>query len=166
MVGRIRRPRTADDAESTLSQITTAAKFAAEYHPGRFADGALENILLELGEKLPELPLGARLRAASNPNGNLRRILHVASEVVGIGGLTRMLNQWVLEDIESVHSVVLIDQGKSAVPDWLLKSVRMRGGDVLALPRGSMIDKARMLRAAAVQLADLVVLHHVAFDVI
>ena len=166
MVGRIRRPRTADDAESTLSRITTAAKFAAEYHPGRFADGALENILLELGEKLPELPLGARLRAASNPSGNSRRILHVASEVVGIGGLTRMLNHWVLEDFESLHSVVLIDQRQSAVPDWLLESVRMRGGDLLALPHGSMIDKARMLRAAAVQVADLVVLHHVAFDVI
>lgn len=166
MVARIRRPRTTNDAESTLGRITTAAKFAAEYHPGRFADGALENILLELGEQLPELPRSAMPRAASTPSSNSRRILHVASEVVGIGGLTRMMNNWVLEDADSVHSVALIDQRQSAVPDWLLNSVRMRGGEVLALPHGSMIDKARMLRAAAVQLADLVVLHHVAFDVI
>ena len=88
------------------------AEFAVSHHPGRFADGAIENVLLEIGSDLDgldlpglswqELPIAPETEATSR-----RRVLHIASSVFPIGGHTRTIGNWINLDSESRHSVLL-----------------------------------------------------------
>ena len=41
-------------AESCLKAIERVSKWAWHHHPGRFADGALENLALDVGRKLED----------------------------------------------------------------------------------------------------------------
>ena len=40
------------DPEAVLRHVDVAAKLASEFHAGRFADGAIENVALEIGSEL------------------------------------------------------------------------------------------------------------------
>ena len=42
-------------AEAVLSRVAMAAGLAAKFHPGRFADGAIENVAFEIGVRLDGL---------------------------------------------------------------------------------------------------------------
>ena len=155
--------------EVVLHHVRMAARFAAEFHPGRFADGAIENIALEIGAELDGIAAqdgGLGLPVARE--GSRRRVLHVASSVLGIGGLTRMLYHWIRNDQTSCHSIVVVNQpGVIPVPRWLSEAVQNRGGHLVLFPPGSnLCQKAQWLRKMARQGADLVVLHHGAFDVV
>ena len=77
----------AGDAEAALGAISRASGFCSAFHPGRFADGAIENIAYEIGRD--------RLCATSGASGNGRhragrRVLHVVTQLSSIGGHTRM----------------------------------------------------------------------------
>jgi len=157
------------DAEAVLKNIAAAARFAAIFHPGRFADGAIENIAFEIGSKLESdaaedgeflLPLARQ--------ENRRRILHVATDVLGIGGHTRMLYHWIQKDRGSCHSVLLLNQPETTpIPLWLSDAVKSNGGELLVFPTLSKLSqKAKWLRETAKRIADLVVLHHCPFDVV
>jgi len=159
-----RRKRT----EAVLGRIWEAARFAMEFHPGRYADGAIENVAFEIGMELntfvaeeESIPIPA-VRKESR-----RRVLHVAYEVLGIGGLTRMLYYWIRNDQSSCHSVLLMDQGSVPIPQWLSKAIRSSGGDLIVIPsRTGFCHKAQWLRGTARRGADLVVLHHCGFDMV
>lgn len=156
------------DTEEVLRSVAFAAHFACEHHSGRFADGMIENILLEIGSRLDNGAHGGegRLHTVGRPDSR-RRILHVATMVFGIGGHTRTLYHWVRNDRESRHSLVLLDQGDIPVPAWLTGAVRDSGGAVTVFSRTDGIDgKAGRLRATAQANADLVILHHSASDVV
>src|SRR5436309_1055117 len=43
------------DAETTACCVSQLAEFCCFYHTGRFADGRLENVLLEIGGRLDSL---------------------------------------------------------------------------------------------------------------
>ncbi|MGZ3612326.1 MAG: glycosyltransferase [Syntrophales bacterium] len=156
-------------AEVVLPRVRMAARFAAEFHPGRFADGAIENMALEIGAELDDLAVqdgGFTLPVVREESR--RRVLHVASSVLEIGGLTRMLYHWVRNDQSSCHSVVVVNQqGVMPVPRWLSETVQSRGGHLVLFPPGAdLCQKAQWLRKMARQSADLVMLHHGAFDVV
>ena len=164
------------ETEAVLGRVALAARFAAVFHPGRFADGAIENLALQIGVELDHLLAkdgGFALPVA--PKESRRRVLHVASIVHGIGGHTRMLYHWVRNDQGSCHSVVLLNQRdgpilpwlSEPVPQWLSEAVQSSGGDLVVFPPGSpLCNKAKWLREMARRSADLVVLHHHPFDVV
>ena len=73
-------------AEVLLEGVSRAAQFAEIFHPGRFADGAIENVALEIGTKLPHFvtPRGSTALTTSGKT-HRRRVLHVASCVRAVG---------------------------------------------------------------------------------
>ena len=155
LVARIQVMDLLKEAEAVLGQVALAARFASKFHPGRFADGAIETPALEIGAALGDLVVedgGFVLPVARKENR--RRVLHVATTAVGIGGHTRMLCHWIRNDQSSFHSVALVNQDVP-VPLSLSKVVQNGGGDLLVFPREShLCQKAKWLREAARRSAD------------
>lgn len=150
------------DIEAKLKKIQLAAKFATEFHTGRFVDGRLENALLEIAEKVPDEPT---VKIA--PTDIRRRVLHVASTVGETGGHTRMLYNWIELDKASCHSLALLNQASYPVPAWLTNAVKESGG-VLDLYHSEkeIVRQAINLRHLAIARADVVILHTDPFDII
>ncbi len=154
--------------EAFLRFAQSTVEFAEKCHPGRFADGALENLVLAVGRDL-EKHAGtttAPLALGSPPQGK-RRVLHVATTVYRIGGHTRLLARWMSADSGSSHSLVLVNQFRDeAVPDFLLRAVEQSGGSLAVLPKDApLLEKARRLREAAVPF-DFVFVHAHPADVV
>ena len=144
-----------DDA---LQAVERAATLAVLFHAGRFADGALDQVLHEVGARLDE----PNAPAIDLPGGR-RRVLHVTTRVEGLGGHTRMIDRWIACDPSSTHAVALVDQGSVPIPSWLQATA---AGRVFAPPPGATPSaRAGWLRAVARQ-ADLVVLHHYPSDAV
>lgn len=165
LLDRIESPRQAPETSKTIDGVAAAAVFACSFHTGRFADGALENLLLEIGRAKESVASSVheRERASRAP----LRILHVATHVLGVGGHTRMLHRWIAEDHGNRHSVALTRQGCDVIPAWLLEEVESTGGQILTLGEfASDCERASRLRSAAYGFADLVVVHHSGADVI
>jgi glycosyltransferase involved in cell wall biosynthesis len=145
------------------------AEFCQFHHSGRFADGRLENLALELAEQLGQL-LPPRNVSCPGLNSlamasSRRHILHVATSVQEIGGHTRTILRWIESDPASCHSLVLIRQDGSAVPAWLRAAIQASGGTAIEFPQAApVLLRAWWLRQAA-QYADLVILHHFGYDV-
>ena len=154
--------------QDPLARLASAAAFAATFHPGRFADGNVENVVFAHGAQLD----GSRSQwqagqTRTRPGRTLRRVLHVASHVRGVGGHSRMLHRWVSNDPGSSHSLAVLDQRDIAVPRWLIEAVEGSGGCATVLPASWQTEqRASWLRNAATNSADLVVLHHDGDDVI
>jgi len=155
------------DYEKTLEWITLAAMFAWEHHPGKFTDGAIENIALEIGRKMKDLPeseYSTLLPAISTPDTNRKKVLHVASTVYNVGGHTRLIRNWIKSFPEFQHSFLLTNQASEAIPDFLPQAVNESGGSVFELPKTDLLTKAKMLRRASQSGFDYVLLHHHAND--
>src|SRR5262245_32124703 len=90
--------------EWDLVCVERAASFAKGYHAGRFADGALDNTILELGHELGGIEPAMRPRVPKHRGK--RRVLHVVTAVVGVGGHTRTIKNWIHLDRSSQHLVV------------------------------------------------------------
>ncbi|MCI0703397.1 MAG: hypothetical protein L0241_20145 [Planctomycetia bacterium] len=152
-----------------LCLVSQAAWFATVNHPGRFADHRIENIALAIGADLDRLVkrhrnLGSLPRLART--AARRHVLHVATEVAGIGGHTRTIQNWAELDRDSSHSLALTYQAHCAVPEWLRKAITRSGGQVFILPETAPPTvRALWLRAIARD-ADLVLSHHFTEDVI
>jgi len=148
--------------ELLLRKIEAAAKFASNCHTGRFADGAIENLALRIGRELRE---STETSSERLPRADCRRrVLHYFDRVHAVGGHTRTLMHWALHDRTSRHSLALAFQEDVPVPTGVEKAVTGSGGTITRLPETpSRIDRALFLRHLAKQ-ADLVVLHHSAWD--
>src|SRR4051812_21895174 len=83
LVSTVRRGLKANDSRRSLSEISVAAGFAAAFHTGRFFDGRIENLLVEMGEQLAVQPMDAQWRSLSQTIEDIprRRVLHVATHV-------------------------------------------------------------------------------------
>jgi glycosyltransferase involved in cell wall biosynthesis len=169
LVGKIQALDSRKDAENVLRYVEKAAWCAALFHSGRFADGAIENVALEIGARLDELAVkeDGLLLPIAPPKKSCLRVLHVLTGVYGIGGHTRMAYHWVRNDRSSCHSVVLTNQGDVPILQGLSEAVSNSGGTLIVFPQGvDLCQKALWLRKLAVQSADLVVLHHGFYDVV
>ena len=155
--------------EDVLGRVLSAAGCAARFHPGRFADGTLETSAFKIGSELvdPGTEYEDFILPVPSKKKDHRRVLHVASFVLGVGGHTRMLNHWVRNDQTSYHSLMLLNQGDKAVPRWLIEAIRSSGGElIVATSDLPLVKKAKWLRELARVTADLVVLHTEAADVV
>lgn len=151
--------------ERAAQAVESAARLASSFHTGRFADGRLEEVTRRIGEGLRSLAPTQPPRLPPIAAGR-RRILHVATAVQEVGGLTRMLERWIAADVESVHLLALLHQGSAPIPAWLRAGVESSGGTLLLPATSSRVEKAAWLRALARKAADLVVLHHHPWDVV
>src|SRR5262245_9284457 len=120
-------------ADATLSYIQELASFATDNHPGRFAAGTLEKVVLELGGRLERKAEEISATGKAAPKQGTRHILHVATRVFAVGGHTRTIKNWVEQDRESRHSLVLVDQGDEPIPAWLNESFLRAGGSITTL---------------------------------
>ncbi len=141
--------------EAALS-VTLASAFATQKHCGVFASERIERILGAISKTLPD-------RAAVLPRvkdlKDARRILHVATELTTVGGLTRMLTRWINTDAARQNSVALT-RYRGVLPQQLADAVARSGGEIhkLNTKPGSLFDWALNLRKLA-RGYDLVVMH-------
>ncbi|MDB9443705.1 glycosyltransferase [Sphaerospermopsis kisseleviana CS-549] len=142
-----------------------AAVYAMGKHCGLFVSPELERILIEIGQKA--------IKSSSYPSKSLflrktpRKVLHIATNVSGIGGHSRMIWRWIQQDTDSSHSVVLTRQAPGKIPTALRVAVNNSDGKIYVLNKGfdGLISCSKRLRDIAVG-ADLIVLHISNEDVI
>lgn len=151
--GAAQRAVSANDPGAAAA-IELAATAAWKLHPGRFADGALENLLLELGRGVSEPG-----DEEASPDNGANLTLHVASEVYETGGHSRVLTKWMQLDTTSTHALVLTRQ--SIPVPRILREV----WDSMSIPVTLMdasspaMERARQLKSLS-RGSDRVVLHH------
>ncbi len=155
---RVVRLEAAGDDALAAAWAQIAADHAWHSPAGRLASPIIDDVLRRIG--LRACPRGARGVSAGGP----QRVLHVATEVAGTGGHSRMAWRWIERDIARVPTVALTRQ-RVAVPSPLAEAVAARGGGIHHLAGHDALVRARAL-AALVDDADLVVLHVHPFEVV
>lgn len=157
-------------AEAMLAWVEMVAGFGAMHHPGRFFDGAIENIALEIGSQLQHSkgPRFAPLLSGKIPiHTRRRRILHVVTFISAQGGHTRNLLHWINKDQESHHSLVLTHQRSIPLYQPLMEAVALSGGVFTSMPDPvPLMERAGWLRRFAQETADLVILHAIPNDIV
>jgi hypothetical protein len=150
--------------DQSLVWAQVAAQFATYRHTGAFRSAELEDVLLSIGNSLPEAAVDRR--DAIEWNGNKTRILHVLTRAL-VGGHTRVVERWILNTkSETSHAVVATAQTDPLTPG-LERAIRQSAGDYrsLARPPVTLARRALLLRHLA-RSADVVVLHTHPYDVV
>lgn len=131
-----------------------AALLAASPHAGFYVSPRLERMLVDIGRRTAT-PTAYR----REPGKPIRRLLHVVSEVLPVGGHTNMLARWIAEDTTRTHSIAAIHQ-RGKFPEGMHKAVANAGGKIHRInrTRGFQIAWAEELRRLARQY-DAVMLH-------
>jgi glycosyltransferase involved in cell wall biosynthesis len=149
--------------ELAAFQTMLAATIATHAHCGIFASKRLELVIRKISEKLvfQDRPVPRKTRAT-----DVKRVLHIASEVSKVGGLSRMISRWISADPDRSNSLVLT-RYREALPGHLEDAVKSSGGTIHLLNQktGSMLDWVRHLRQIARDF-DLIVLHTHCEDVL
>jgi len=153
--------------ELALRRVREAARLACFAHTGRFADGTLEGIALRIGQGSSALSVRPVLSRRHRVSGDVRRVLHVVSRTLPTGGHTRLLLNWIANDMDSRHSVVVLEQGRTPIPVFIERAVEAGSGTLTRAPRShSMLERAQGLRDLAMSQADTVILHTHQFDAV
>ncbi|MEH2078329.1 MAG: glycosyltransferase [Nostoc sp.] len=165
LVGQTRDFLQRRDYNTAAVYAQIAALYANGKHCGLFSSPELEHILLTIGQKAIRNKLDIN-KSTSSP-ATPKKVLHVATSVMPIGGHSRMLWRWIQQDTERSHSLVLTQQGLNKVPQILRDAVNNSHGKIYILNEriGSVLSWAKHLREIAAT-ADLVVLHIHNYDVI
>lgn len=140
-----------------------AAGVAAHRHCGLFASPRLERVLTSIGRSLAAEETAQNVGATGRP---IRSVLHIATQLAPVGGLTRMISRWVTADTARVNSLALT-QHRGPIPDHTREAFAASGGRIYELNHspGSKLEWALELRRLARQF-DAVVLHFHCEDVI
>jgi regulator of replication initiation timing len=142
------------------SGVLEAARVAAEWswfnHPGVFSSRVLEEAIGAAGRHL----LDTSPDTQPPTPGARRRILHVLTQALPIGGHTRLAERWMRFDTGSDHALALTEQGDLPVPDALA------GAAGLGVHRFDTLAPADRVRSLSALLLgfDLVVLHIHPYD--
>jgi len=161
LLAKTRDTRQRGNIERFLRWVQITARFAAVAHTGRYADGAIENLILDIGHgPLPKPRDVEPLRATRG-----RRILHVATRLLDTGGHTRLMARWIASETVGIHHVAVTDQKASEVPSFVHQTIARGGGSIVALGAdSSRRARASALRELARTSADLCILHTHQFD--
>lgn len=154
------------DYDTAAIYADIAADYAFSHHPGVFASSRLEQLLARIaGNCIP--PFRVTQKKEAERQGSPQRILHVATGLTPIGGITSLIWRWIKQDSDRCHSFVMTRQVKDEVPEYIRKAVADSGGRIHRLNRqaGGVISWAVRLRQISAA-ADLVVLHTSTYDVI
>jgi len=157
--------RTLKQYEEVIALIQTAAAFIIKAPTGRFSDGSLENILLQIGQKhfsTESITYDVKLETIQaniyNPNRK-KTILHIVSWLPKIGGHLNLLTNYILNDKESNHSLVLTGYDFTIVNQKLKSLISDSGGIIYFLKSKDYLSKAQELRNFTKGAFDLVILH-------
>ena len=150
--------------ESCLKAIERVSRGAWDHHPGRFADGALENLALEFGRKLEDR---GKNSVVAIPTGKhlVSRTLHLATTLYDVGGHSRVIVKWADRDKSAEHVIVLTDQ-RHAVPDFLQEIITRSGNYCVCLPKNQSIENRAALVRRISKSCDRVILHTHPNDII
>jgi hypothetical protein len=156
----------AGDSVAAVRLAQVAARYAFPANAGLFASPRLEQLLLELGKRIP-----AASDRAPPHGGDKRNILHVLTYGRPVGGDSRFVWRWIQEDRDSRHSVAITAQsdvdGIYEMPEALRQAAENSGGflRILETPTSRPLEQASELRGIC-QAMDLVVLHLFPWDII
>jgi hypothetical protein len=144
------------ELDAAAVHCAVASHIPVQNHAGIFWSPRAEKVLAEIGGRLPFASAPIRVK-------EYRRVLQVGTQMAAVGGLTKMLGQWVAADSGREHSLVLTQQ-HGPVPQFVTDSF---GGRVTYLNRspGGFVAWAARLRELA-RGYDLVILHTHCEDVI
>lgn len=146
------------------------AHFATHHHSGCFCAPEIENGLLSIGQNLHRFPLSRAFNCEYLPwpkADGRRHLLHVATVVQPTGGHTRLIENWIKTDTESLHSLFLTQQGRFAIRDELLDAINAQGGSLIVAPESaSDFERAVKLRDYASRSVNQVILHHHSDDTV
>lgn len=152
------------DYKSAIDWIYFAATLAWYTNPGFFCSPDLEDILKKIGQKLDDdneyLVNIQRLNNVSRK----KRILHILSTAYLTGGHTRLVAHWIdncrTNCQDQVHSIIVTNQEKNKVPDWLINSAKDIGGECIVFPNNlTWLQKAYALRSITKEWAEIIILH-------
>lgn len=131
--------------EEASVHAAVAAMIAASPHAGFYVSPRLERMLVDIGRRTAQ-PTAYRRRQGAP----IRRVLHVVSELLPVGGLTNMLTRWVGEDKDRVHSVAAIHH-RGDLPPATVEAVKRTGGTIHRINRtpGYQLAWAEALRTLA-----------------
>ena len=140
------------DAAAAFAHV--AALMALRPHAGLFSSPRLERMLLDIGRRTAT-PTHWRRPAASK----FQSVLHVATELLPVGGLVNNLVHWLRADTMRTHSLALTGQ-HIALPEKVSSEIIRSGGQIHRINQtiGHQVAWARKLREIA-QGHDAVVLH-------
>jgi hypothetical protein len=140
------------DAAAAYAHV--AALMALRPHAGLFASPRLERMLLDIGRRTAA-PTTWRRPA----NTKITSVLHVATEMLPVGGLVNNLVHWLRADTTRIHSLALTGQ-HIALPEKVSSEIIRSGGQIHRINQtiGHQVAWARRLREIA-QGHDAVVLH-------
>ncbi len=159
-------------AEATASWLELIAGFAGMHHPGRFSDGSIDNVAIELGSELgpARSAIPGPLFCGNSERKNAKprfRVVHVVTIALEISGYTKMLARWIRKDPDSRHSLILTRQGSTPIPAGLVAAIDASGGQIIAFSDESpILERAAWLRAVAAGLGDFAIMHLIPDDII
>ena len=151
-----------------IQRIECISRFAYLNHSGRYYDGRIENILLDIGQNLEinDQELAGIIEDFTLPPNS--STLHVATEIYKTGGHTRILAQIVKRNPDKNQVLLLTRQKKSELPEWFISetSSKLR---IITLEneyfRDSYSKKALFIRTISVKF-DRVILYVHPYDAI
>ena len=85
-------------------------------------------------------------------------ILHVLTTAYTSGGHTRVVERWIKNHTGFKHSVVLLNQNKSEIPQTLINNCKDSGGEMFVFSEDNLIQRSLKLRELALRY-EYVVLH-------
>lgn len=94
----------AGDLNSAAAYVEAAVTLARKRHCGFYRSEPLEQILTEIARRT----LAAKVEAARPARTKIDRVLHVATVLNEVGGLTRMMRRWIAADEGRHHSLALL----------------------------------------------------------
>tara|TARA_R110000787_G_scaffold14141_1_gene43921 strand:+ start:8298 stop:9815 length:1518 start_codon:yes stop_codon:yes gene_type:complete len=149
--------------ELAAFEAMLAATIATHAHCGVFASKRLELVIRGISEKL-DIPVATKQRKTYAKD--IKRVLHVATEVSPVGGLSRMISRWINADPDRSNSLA-ITRYREKIPNHLTEAVHSSGGTLhlLNLQFGSLLDWVKDLSRISADY-DLIVLHTHCEDVL
>ncbi|MBZ9991659.1 glycosyl transferase family 1 [Mesorhizobium sp. BH1-1-5] len=153
--GEAERCLKASDLNSAAAYVEAAATLARKRHCGFYRSEPLEHVLVEIARRT----LVKGTEAARPARTKISRVLHVATALNEVGGLTRMMRRWIAADEGRHHSLALL-RHPGAPPASVRRAVEARSGQihVIGATRGGPVEWASALRKLSLDF-DLVVLH-------
>lgn len=140
-----------------------AAQVAALRHAGFFVSPSLERLLINIGRRVTD---NSNYRRKSLPINRLDNVLHICTEVVEVGGHTKMLCRWIEADDTRTHSLALT-RHRRPISKPVNAAVHKAGGKIFHLDRniGGPLQWAKRLRQLA-RNYDVIILHVYGDDII
>ncbi len=157
------------DLQAVIAWSKVAAHFAFARHCGFYSSPELENLLLNLAQRIENQPpdVSGTFYLKNKPeNYGKMRFLHVITEGYDTGGHCPFIARWIQNTTDkAVHSLIATSQTGS-IPQILLDAVAQSGGWFCALTEltEDLIEQALLLRLLANSWTDVVVLLVHPFD--